>query len=354
MSAPVAPEFGLGKSLVYSAILIALFLGVAELGVRGWAYYAREDAERWDAATGTFVLVPGEHRAGGNVARINSQGFVGRELERDGPDLWRIATIGDSCTYGGGNETDTYPAALDALLAAREAPGRRYEVVNAGISGLNSELALRRLRSRVLPLAPDVVTIYIGWNDLMKFDPLSQSAATRWSGLARVLDKLWLVKGLRKLIFFYVRPTLRPPRTGPESRTGRFASFRPGVYEANVRAMLAAVREHGAQPVLVTLPTVVRPEMSLEDVRRAGVVFPYFPSAYGVGDLLDLVGAYNRTLRRLGTEEQVPVIDLARHFEAQPDVRPYFWDTMHTNPAGRERIAAAILADLDRLDLLGP
>ena len=90
-----------------------------------------------------------------------------------------------------------------------------------------------------------------------------------------------------------------------------------------------------------------------EDLRRAGVVFPYFPSAYGVGDMLDLVGAYNRALRRVGLEEQVPVVDLARHFEELGDVRPYFWDTMHTNPEGREVIAAVLLEGLEKSGLLG-
>jgi lysophospholipase L1-like esterase len=66
---------------------------------------------------------------------------------------------------------------LGVMLDQQEPHGLRYEVVNAGVSGLNSELALRRLRSKVIDLDPDVVTIYIGWNDLMKVDPLSQGNA---------------------------------------------------------------------------------------------------------------------------------------------------------------------------------
>jgi lysophospholipase L1-like esterase len=358
MSRAGEPQFGVTKSLAFSATLIVLILGAAELLVRGWAFYMRGDAERWDAKSSTFVLEPGEYRSEyGNVARINSAGFVGAELASEGPDLWRIVAVGDSCTYGGGSDLDSYPALLEARLHLREGPGRRYEVVNAGISGLNSELALRRLRSRVLALTPDVVTLYIGWNDLMKFDPLAQveeGQNARWSGVARALDGLWLVKGLRKLLFFHLRPFVAPPATGPESHTGRFAGFRPTLYERNLAEMIDAVQSIGARPLLVTLPTVVRPEMSVPDLRQARVMFPYFGSANAVGDFLDLLAAYNQVVRTLAAERNVPLVDLAKHFEAVDDITPYFFDTMHPDTRGRAVIAEQLLSGLEREGLLAP
>lgn len=348
------PQFGVGKSIVYAAILVTFFLGLAELAVRGWAYYLREDAEKFDLATQTFVLVPGEHRSYTGTEVINSQGFVGRELKPDGPDLWRIAAVGDSCTYGGGHPVYTYSAQLQALLEERERPGRRYEVVNAGVSGLNSELALRRLRSKVLPLDPEVVTIYIGWNDLMKTDPAGGGGSGRWAGLARLIDRLWLVKGLRKMLFFYIRPHVWPPSTGPESRTGRIDGFRPAIFEDNLREMIAAVRGIDSRPVLLTLPTVVRPDMTLREVRDAHVVFPYFPAAYGVLDLLDLVGAYNHSISRVAVEEGVPLVDLTRVFEPMRDRSPYFFDTMHLNRDGARLVAQELLRGLERNGLIGP
>lgn len=345
------PQFGLGKSLLFSITLIALFLGFAELGVRGWAYFLREDAEKFDLSTQTFVLVPGEHRSRVATAMINSDGFVGDELQPDGPDLWRIAAVGDSCTYGSGDSIHPYPAQLQALLRSQH-PGHRYEVVNAGISGLNSELALRRLRTKVLPLDPDVVTIYIGWNDLMKVDPLAAGGSTRWAPVARLIDQLWLVKGLRKLLFFYVRPYLSPPATGPESRSGRIDGFRPTLFEANLHSMIDSIRGAQSRPVLTTLPTVVRPNMTLDEVRNVNVMFPYFPSAYGVLDLLDLIRTYNDAIRRVAGEENVPLIDLAQAFEALDDPTSHFLDTMHTNSKGAELIAQLMLQGLEREALL--
>lgn len=342
------PQFGLGKSILFSLVLLVLFLGGIELAVRTWAYFFRDQIQTFDTATGTFELVPGEHSTPLGRVRINPDGFVGDPLREGGPGLWRIVAVGDSCTFGGGNEIDTYPAMLDARLVAEAPPGERVEVVNAGISGLNSELALRRLESRVPELQPDVVTIYIGWNDLMKFDPLAQDTTSRWSGVARMLDDLWITKGLRKLLFYYLRPSMREPATGPDSRTGKFADFQPTIFEGNLREMIREVRDMGARPMVMTLPTVVRPDMTAEDLKQASVVFPYFPSAYAVGDFLDLLAAYNRTIRRVAVEEQVPLVDLARYFEGLPDVRPYFYDTMHTNTQGLALIAGQVQSALER------
>jgi hypothetical protein len=176
MSTGREPTFGIRKSVVFAGVLIALVLGLAEGTVRIWAWFFRESFARWDPSTGTFVLLPGHHRTELGWVLVNRDGFVGEELAPDGPDLWRIVAMGDSCTFGGGNAVDTYPAMLEGRLKVRERPGLRYEVVNAGISGLNSELVLHRLRSVVPRLDPDVVTIYVGWNDLMKVEPLVRAS----------------------------------------------------------------------------------------------------------------------------------------------------------------------------------
>lgn len=347
-----APQFGLGKSILFSVILLVLFFGSIELAIRTWVFFFRAGYERFDLATGTFVLVPGRYP--GDV-EINSEGFVGDELEPDAPDLWRIYTLGDSCTFNAGNATETYAGALEKLLREHDpGTGLRYEVVNGGVQGLNSELALNRLRSKAPEVGPEVVTIYIGWNDLMKFDPSAQGASDRFAGVARALDSLWTVKGLRKLVFFNLRPYLSPPKTGPASETGRFRGFEPAIYEANLRETIATVRKMGARPVLLTLPTVVRKDMTVDDLREAGVMFPYFPGANAVGDFLDLVAAYNQAIRKIAADEGVPLVDIAAHFEALPDVRSYFYDTMHPEMIGRELIAAELDRTLRAEGLLAP
>ena len=341
------PRFTLGRSLLYSAILIALVFGMVEGALRIYVYNFRAPAERFDLSTGTFELRPGTYsRPNSDPIVVNSRGFVGPEFQDPPPTgTLRIVNVGDSCTFGGGGLRDTYPTRLSELLAGGS-DGRRFQVINAAIDGLNSELALRRLRSRVVPLAPDLVTIYIGWNDLMKFDPDGQVENPRLALAARWLDRLWTVKALRKLLFYNLRPRLAPPRTGPESRTGRNADYRPAVFERNLREIIATARSIPAEVVVMTLPSVVSDDMSLEDLKRANVQFPYFRGANAVGDFVDLIAAYNRTVRRVALEEGVVLIDLARAIDGRPDRRELFLDAMHANPAGLELIADEIAREL--------
>jgi lysophospholipase L1-like esterase len=340
------PRFGVGRSLLFSAILIGLCFGLLEGALRVYVFLFREPAERFDFAANTFVLRPGQYPGYPDPIVVNSRGFVGAEFEDPPPPgTLRIVAVGDSCTFGAGSLRGTWPALLEERLA-HPPDGRRYQVVNAGIEGLNSELALRRLESRVVPLAPDLVTIYIGWNDLMKFDPDGQSANPRLAVVARGMERLWTVKALRKLLFYNLRPRLAPPRTGPEAHTGRYVDYEPAVFERNLRKMIASARAVPAAVVVTTLPSVVSADMSVDDVREANVQFPYFRGANVVADFVDLIAAYNRTIRRVAAEEGVPLVDLAGEIDARPDRRALFLDTMHANPAGRVVIAEILAREL--------
>lgn len=338
------PRFGPVKTVIFSTILMVLFFSVAEGAVRIWVYFFREQAERFDVETGTFVLIPGTYaRPAREPITINSRGFVGAEFEDPrSAGVVRIVTIGDSCTFGGGSQLSSYPGQLEFRL--NEAGVHRYQVINAGIEGLNSELALRRLVTKILPLKPDIVTVYIGWNDLMKFDPAGQHEVPGLAVVGRTMDRFWLIKALRKLVFYYIRPHVYSPVTGPPSRTGAFKSYRPAVFEDTLRTLIETARNAGAQVVVMTLPSVVSSDMTPEEVRRFNVIFPYFQSAYAVGDFVDLIAAYNHSIDRIAVEQGVMLVDLATEINGRPDRRELFFDTMHPNQKGL-KLVASILAD---------
>ena len=179
----------------------------------------------------------------------------------------------------------------------------RYQVINAGIEGLNTELALRRLVTKVIPLKPDIVTVYLGWNDLMKFDPAGQVERPGLGIIARVIDQLWLVKGMRKLIFYYLRPSVSAPATGPASRTGAFGDYRPAVFERQPAIDHSGCARGGGEGRGDDAAQRGERRHDPDDLRRANVQFPYYSSAYAVGDYVDLIASYNRSIREVaGTE----------------------------------------------------
>ncbi len=96
---------------------------------------------------------------------FNSQRFKGplAELPKP-PDVYRVICYGDSLTDGpprGG-----WPSWLHRLFSEQTpAPGRRTEVLNAGVAGYSSHQGLLRFLQEVDRYQPDLVLVSFGWND---------------------------------------------------------------------------------------------------------------------------------------------------------------------------------------------
>jgi lysophospholipase L1-like esterase len=329
------------KAIVFSILPVLFLLLIGEGGLRVYSWYFRTAYERYNTSTGRLELVPNLQVKipGGPNIRINSKGFVGVEFADVKPSgTYRVFAVGDSCTFAGDWDV-SYSAFLAKML---NADGQRYEVINAGIEGYNSEYALGRIRDDILKYDPDLVTIYIGWNDLMKVSPSNMSSSGRVSWLGAALNHSYLYKGLSKVMFFYVRPVLmQPGLTGEESEYHVFDQFVPATYEENVSAMVALLRERNVRVLLLTRPTVLTRNMTIEDLRSQHVFFPFFPEAYSVPRLLSLHDAYNNSVRRLADRLHIPLVDLDKIFD-QHNKRPLFWDTMHPSPEGHQVIADAL------------
>lgn len=329
------------KSVVFSILPVLFILLMGEASLRVYSWYFRTAYERYNVSTGRLELVPNLQVTipGGPRIRINSKGFVGAEFSDVKPKgVRRVFAVGDSCTFAGDWDI-SYSAFLGKMLST---DGQRYEVINAGIEGYNSEYALGRLKDDILKYDPDLVTIYIGWNDLMKVSPSNMSSSGRVSWLGSALNHSYLYKGLSKVMFFYVRPLLvKPGLMGDESELHVFDRFVPATYEENVSAMVTLLRERNVRVLLLTRPTVLVPKMTAEDLRTQNVFFPFFPEAYSVPRLLSLHDAYNNSVRRLAERMQVPIVDLDEVFNRQ-DKRTLFWDTMHLSKEGHELISLVL------------
>lgn len=325
------------KAVVFSLLPVLVLLLLAEGGLRVYSWYFRTAYERYNASSGRLELVPGLQTtlSDGRNIRINSKGFIGAEFEDKKPEgVYRIFTLGDSCTFGGDWDM-SYAAFLGKRL---NAGSKNFEVINAGIEGYNSEYALGRLKDDILTYSPDLVTIYIGWNDLMKQSPNTMSVTGQITWLGRALSNSYIYKGLSKVMFFHVRPALLKPQvTGEESEYHVFDSFVPATYEENVSAMVAVLHERNVHVILMTRPTALTRSMTLDDLGTQNIFFPFFPEAYSVPRLLSLHDAYNNSIRRLAARLQVPLVDLDEEFNRH-DKKPLFWDTMHPSKSGHELI----------------
>jgi lysophospholipase L1-like esterase len=98
----------------------------------------------------------------------NRYGFRGRDLSPEKPPgVFRIVVAGDSVVMGSGVADDeAYPALLEALLNARAREGRRYEVLNLGLIGLDLRGILIRLERLAPAFSPDLVVYGCTLNDI--------------------------------------------------------------------------------------------------------------------------------------------------------------------------------------------
>ena len=106
-------------------------------------------------------------RSGEN--RHNALGFRGEEISLAKPaGVYRIAALGGSTTYSSfvDDYRHSYPRQLEAYL--HQNGFDHVQVINAGVPGYSSHQNLINLQFRVLPLQPDLVIIYQGYNDISR------------------------------------------------------------------------------------------------------------------------------------------------------------------------------------------
>jgi len=92
---------------------------------------------------------------------------------------------------------------------------------------------------------------------------------------------------------------------GDAAESHAYRDFVPVEFKDNLSSMLAELRAHEVAPVLVTLPTVVSPLMTAEELTERRVFFPYYAGMYSVERFLSLLEAYNRVIRETGRQHGV-------------------------------------------------
>ena len=98
-----------------------------------------------------------------------------------------IVTIGSSSTAGAGASSPdrSYPSRLGVAMRGRH-PGRRIEVLNAGVNGQEVPEMLARLDRDVIAHDPDLVIWQFGSNSLLRQSPLDALERGAREGIGRL------------------------------------------------------------------------------------------------------------------------------------------------------------------------
>jgi lysophospholipase L1-like esterase len=269
-----------------------------------------------------------------NPISINSRGFRGAEFPLDKGPAYRIVALGESTTFGLnlGREDKTWPELLEQMIRQRLPARRPVEVINAGVPYYSLRENLARLPRDILPLQPDMIISYHGFNGFFLIDRALQrprgppAPAYRERPLKLLADCEYRLK-----MTWY-----RRQRQGPVSPGGLDIS-RPldTEYAGAYRQLIQAARANGICLVLANYSMAVNEQ---SDPAVSG----FYAGGFGPG-LFWAVKA--NAVHSLILEELARKYPWVCFVNTQPHLdgeHGKFTDLLHFTPAGNEQLAENI------------
>jgi GDSL-like Lipase/Acylhydrolase family len=359
--------------LAFLVLLLALTLGVAEIGLR-----IRRDriaAQLPDPPPTDSRFVPDRLLAFRNKPSIsytsesrhhetfrytnNSLGLRGLETSQTpSPGTQRVIVVGGSTVYGAlDDQSDTLPAELEQVL--REQFGARVEVLNAGVPGYEALREAAYTKVDLLDLQPDVIVVLDGLNDVfygsleewpsqIAEDQLRIIGDGRLPELSQTIDRTMFPHGLvehqatmlARTARMEVFPTLLRRSSPPAPRIANERVI--DLHAASVGRITEYARNRGARTVAALQPLLALGSKSLsadeeEAVRHEGYWDPEgWPAIARV-----MYPRMDATTRAAVEAEGGRYLDLRHAFDAETGT-VYAEDVAHYTGLGNRRLAETL------------
>jgi lysophospholipase L1-like esterase len=267
--------------------------------------------------------------------RINNIGLRGADFpDPEAKDAYRIMFLGDSCTFGIGAESNSFPKQLVDRLG-RTYPKRKFSYFHGGVPGYSSHQALALLKTYGKKYAPHAVVMYVGSNDwLAKVDCSDLELSNQQNNRLKrqsLLEKSRLISVSRDLVGILSFSSIVQEST----MTFPMPTLKNGVRvplqqsEKNFREMVRITKELGAYPIIVTRQ---------DSVRR-------YPA-----------DEYNEMMRKVASETDSTLVEAAKYFADYPMPETIYWkpefDTVHPNEKGYRAIALLALEQMINRNLI--
>jgi lysophospholipase L1-like esterase len=273
-----------------------------------------------------------------NRFAMNNFGFRGRDIQTRKGNTYRIVALGESTTFGITVAKDgrPWPEWLETIIRDQLQPDRPVEVINAGVPSFTLAENLHRLRTQILPLQPDLIISYHGYNEFGNLDAALPPVRSRVPPprfpqrplklLATAEYRLQLIKYARLLA---PQATLNAPRPTDPLQTK---------YADHYRELIQLCRRSGVRLVLATYSMAVN-EASAKDVRAF-----YHRISPLLKRKMKANVAHTRLVQELARQNpDVCLVDTQPALDGQND---YYIDLMHFTPEGKELLAETIFSGI--------
>ncbi len=306
-----------------------------------WVGVTKETYDYDTGGTAPFRFKPNSHATFFHSDFwINSLGFRGKEITRDKADAYRVVALGESTTFDITlNREDTpWPELLERMIRDRLKLPRPVEVLNFGVPAYSLELNLNRMAKEILPLKPDMIISYHGYNGFHLIEsglPLAYSRRPvayeerplRLLAKCEYRLKLFLSKR-RELaqLAFHASSVSDPMETE---------------YARSYRQLIQIARTNGIHLVLANFSMAVNERSDLDVIRFYGKRFPAVFWEIKANEV------HSAIVRQLA--EHYPEI---RFVDTHPQLdgeHRKFIDLVHFTQDGRRQLAETIFAGIKDL-----
>ncbi|MGD0006975.1 MAG: SGNH/GDSL hydrolase family protein [Terriglobia bacterium] len=295
---------------------------------------------------------------------INSLGFRGAEPPSDFSRHLTVITVGGSTTYCFMlSDQKTWPAQLENRLAESF---QGVWVDNAGLVGNSTFAHIVLMEEFVSKLHPKVVLFLVGENDLVKGRFLSEVDSEYLKGrilFSSVTGFLRSVSAYSEVVALGVNlyrnytayraslaggtvdltkvGCLKVPREVEDQYVASSSEPYIRSYETRLKRLIDISREAGIEPVFITQPLLVGP--AVDDVTKVDLAAIKVDETRNGEMWWETLEAFNDVTRKVGHENNVLVIDLARQM---PKSSRYFWDYMHYTNEGAQVVTDIVYRSL--------
>jgi lysophospholipase L1-like esterase len=268
------------------------------------------------------------------LLRINRYGFKGPDIVIPKPTkVFRILTIGDSCTWGSDDDNYTYPRAMEQALNAHAEQHRcntKIEVVNAGVMGYNFERVLKRI-DEYLAVEPDLITVYLGWNrTISRADPQKSLYLYQHLDLYKIFYHSIINRTRRGFTEDYSSWTYYDKNDLTLEGYKNY-SFEYDLQDLHTLVNYIQRHNQSIQIVLITIGGLL--DWRVEpDERALSIAYPIAATdnlyAYSL-----LTKLYNQNLRDYARSKHLPMIDFEQYaFDHFSPRSTHFIDSVHPTP----------------------
>lgn len=305
-----------------------------------------------------YTLKPGNYT---KDLWINEQRFPQRDripIERR-PGYLRVVCLGESTTFGN-SSVSNYPAYLRDILQRSARGFGGYEVINGGVPGWMSDQVALRVKYEVAQYRPDVVILYVGWNDFQSYDPLGRPPQVSYfevaygAGMWKQRATGWLKSIALASAWYHSRHPATNPIPDGGSAAGENSPAR--CYHFLLQSLDRMVSDfQAANPrVRVFLCTMVGrwPDGTPEEWAKIPEVWWMKQHNIGPKAAVPFVVALNEQLRNFARGRGLDLIDLAAAFQTL-DRAKLQWDWAHMTSEGYELMAQVMFSALKKSGIVG-